>query len=596
MAPIFTGGKFGFGRSAAPTGAIRFTVTGGTITTSGDFTIHTFTSPGSFEVTGVESRDCHYMIIGGGGSGSFAGGGAGGALIGKGFTISPGSYTVDVGDGGTGTSSGAGNPGQNSNFYLNGSSFPSPTYLRGVGGGGGAADGANGANGGSGGGAFSTSGTPRSGGTGTPGQGTDGGPATSGPGSPYNNAASGGGGSRSAGGMSYTSHVQYGTMAGHGGQGFKYAITGSVQGYASGGGGSSANNDSGVSQLGYAPGYGGGTPGQLPPASSSTNATANTGGGGGGRGGSGNSASGGSGVVVIKYLTNQVSPSVGSWDATGGTITTPGNGYKYHAFTNTGISTFTVTSCPSDATIELLIVAAGGGAGGYRCSGGGGGGIVYYGPQPTTSTAGASYPITSGSYDVVVGSGNVAAPGDSSSFDTVIAIGGGAGVQNIKGFSGGSGSGAGVNWTPQFYTGVENPPLGALGVPGQGNRGGGISPISGGGGATGGGGGAGAVGGNASGSTGGNGGSGLQFPAFTGPLIGVPALNPLSGYYAGGGAGAAGPSNFGWVGGTGGAGGGGTGNQAGVTNSGGGAASGYPQTATTPVAGGPGIVVLRYAI
>lgn len=280
------------------------------------------------------------------------------------------------------------------------------------------------------------------------------------------------------------------------------------------------------------------------------------------------------------------------FSATGGTVTTPGNGYTYHTFSSTGTDTFVVNG--GSKNIELLVVAGGGGAGDYRCSGAGAGGLIYYGPQPTTSTAGASLPVVPGTYNVQVGAGgtggnsNTSVEGTPSYFGpAVVATGGGAGRQGPAGTPGGSGGGWGVTNEGSPYT------TAGQGIPGQGFPGGG-NPYSGGGGSTGGGGGAGARGGDSSGQTGGDGGSGLQFPAFTGPLIGLPALAPLSGYFAGGGAGAAGPSNFGFFGGTGGAGGGGTGNQAGVTNSGGGAASGYPQTATTPVPGGPGIVVVRY--
>ena len=84
----------------------------------------------------------------------------------------------------------------------------------------------------------------------------------------------------------------------------------------------------------------------------------------------------------------------------------------------------------------------------------------------------------------------------------------------------------------------------------------------------------------------GAGGDGLQFPQFTGPLIGVPALNPLNGYFAGGGAGGGSgyPSTPG--GSSGGRGGGGpsgptsTGPKngvAGTTNSGGGGGGGKGQ-------------------
>jgi len=278
------------------------------------------------------------------------------------------------------------------------------------------------------------------------------------------------------------------------------------------------------------------------------------------------------------------------FSATGGNVSAlaPGNGYKYHTFTSPG--TFTVSG--QSKNIELLVVAGGGGAGGYRCSGGGAGGLIYYGPQPTTSTAGASFPVVPGTYSVQVGAGGTGNDPDNSQngtpsyFGPVVATGGGAGQQGPGGVPGGSGSGTGVNVNPN--------PIGGTGISGQGFPGGGSGPYGGGGGVTGGGGGAGGAGSANSGPTGGPGGNGLQFPSFTGPLIGVPSLAPLSGYFAGGGAGAAGPSNYGFAGGTGGLGGGGSGNAAGVTNSGGGAASGYPQDATTPQPGGPGIVIIRY--
>ena len=86
--------------------------------------------------------------------------------------------------------------------------------------------------------------------------------------------------------------------------------------------------------------------------------------------------------------------------ASGGTETTPGDGYKYHAFTTTGNSfTFTITSVGFLASIELLGVAGGGGGGGSHASGGGGGaGGVLWQPQ--------WFPET-GTYTVRVGAGGV---------------------------------------------------------------------------------------------------------------------------------------------------------------------------------------------
>lgn len=54
-----------------------FTATGGTITTDGSHTIHTFTSSGTFTVTSG-SGNVWYLVVGGGGGGSLGGGGAGG--------------------------------------------------------------------------------------------------------------------------------------------------------------------------------------------------------------------------------------------------------------------------------------------------------------------------------------------------------------------------------------------------------------------------------------------------------------------------------------------------------------------------------------
>ena len=86
--------------------------------------------------------------------------------------------------------------------------------------------------------------------------------------------------------------------------------------------------------------------------------------------------------------------------ASGGTETTPGDGYKYHAFTTTGSSqSFTISSVGFLASIELLVVAGGGGGGGSHASGGGGGaGGVLWQPQ--------WFPEV-GTYTVKVGAGGV---------------------------------------------------------------------------------------------------------------------------------------------------------------------------------------------
>ena len=96
------------------------TATGGTITTSGDWKIHTFTSSGTFEVTDGSGLVEFLAIAGGGGGGGYhggfnGGGGAGGyrcSVIGENSgggasaedrkSVSVGTYTVTIGAGGSG--------------------------------------------------------------------------------------------------------------------------------------------------------------------------------------------------------------------------------------------------------------------------------------------------------------------------------------------------------------------------------------------------------------------------------------------------------------------------------------------------------------
>lgn len=97
----------GFGTVA---GAPAFyAATGGTVTTDGDYKVHSFTSSGTFTVTQVAgdptSAELDYLIIAGGASGganSGSGGGAGGRLYLENYTgiTSTGDITVTVGAGG----------------------------------------------------------------------------------------------------------------------------------------------------------------------------------------------------------------------------------------------------------------------------------------------------------------------------------------------------------------------------------------------------------------------------------------------------------------------------------------------------------------
>ena len=287
------------------------TATGGTITTSGNFKIHTFTGPGTFCVScagnAVGSNTVDYMVVAGGGAGGFTptnsggGGGAGGYRESSGaasgcYTASPlgacvsalpvtaSAFPITVGAGGS-TTPGAGNSGSNSVF----------STITSAGGGGGAGQSTpvtNGIAGGSGGGsAYCGSGS--TGGAGntppvSPPQGNPGGSNSPG----GNAAAGGGGGAGAAGGSADQSTTGPGT-SGPGGNGVITNINASPVTRAGGGGGKSLTaNGSGGSGGGGAAGSAG---------------TTNTGGGGGG--GNTNSGcvpassagAGGSGIVIIRY-------------------------------------------------------------------------------------------------------------------------------------------------------------------------------------------------------------------------------------------------------------------------------------------------------
>jgi len=282
---------------------VSYTVaTGGTITTSGDYKIHTFTSSGTFTVSSVgSSAGASYTVIAGGGSGGSGGssvtgggGGAGGYREGRdsgdpytasplnapaGLTLSasPGSYPITIGAGGAAASSGgdnAGNVGSASTF----------STITSAGGGGGGANSACGSAGGSGGGAKESDGVGHAGNTPpvSPPQGNPGGN-----GSEAGDFSGGGGGAGGAGGTSGPSV---------GGNGIATSITGSPVTRSGGGGASGGSGGPG----------GGGASGSAPlwPSPSptaGTAGTANTGGGGGASPACANSGAGGSGVVIIRY-------------------------------------------------------------------------------------------------------------------------------------------------------------------------------------------------------------------------------------------------------------------------------------------------------
>ena len=263
----------------APAGS----ATGGTITYDGAYTIHTFTTSGTF--TPDSSFNVEYLVVAGGGGagGGYSGwgvggggGGAGGMLAASGFAVTAQAYAITVGAGGSGGAS------QIDGGYGGDSTFSTITA---TGGGRGVVSSSNlaGGNGGSGGGTSGYWGT--TGGVGIVGQGKDGGLGYV----PANYSGGGGGGATSAGSNGGVS------TGGAGGAGTANSISGTSVTYAGGGGGAGTTAGAGGAGGGGASGEGTG---------SGTAGTANTGGGGGSGGRSTSTGgSGGKGIVIIRYLT-----------------------------------------------------------------------------------------------------------------------------------------------------------------------------------------------------------------------------------------------------------------------------------------------------
>jgi hypothetical protein len=311
--PTITGNEIGGGYDSG----IYISATGGTITTSGNFKIHTFTGDGCFVVSSLgnlpaSGSTVDYMVVAGGGGGgasgdpssslSGAGGGAGGFRESKdstlssphttsplaattGITVTTTTYPITVGAGGSGAplSNNPGTSGSNSVFSTitsaggggGGSRTSAPSYSAGQ----------NGGSGGGGGAPNLPAGNAGLGNTpptippqGTPGAGQ--GPA----GNTLANPGSGGGGGATQAGQACNA-----TCGSNGGDGTTTSISGSSTSYA-GGGGSAAGSSGGLG------GGGGGGP-------SPVAGTTNTGGGGGGGGSyaSSTGSSGGKGIVIIRY-------------------------------------------------------------------------------------------------------------------------------------------------------------------------------------------------------------------------------------------------------------------------------------------------------
>ena len=224
--------------------------TGGTVTTDGDYTIHTFTSSHTFAVVDSTLNEVDVLVVGGGGGGSSeSGGGGGGEVVYRSAeSVTTRSYEVFVGDGGDRDSNGVASSFHNiiaSGGYHNTSSHGG-----------------------------------RSGGD----NGNPGGKAGS-----YSGQTCDGAGGGGAGGPGNDGYMARGSDGGTGVYVNAYGAH-----YGGGGGGM------GVTDLSGSGGSGGGGQGNQP-------GTANTGGGGGGACGQENGnklgKKGGSGIVIIRYKT-----------------------------------------------------------------------------------------------------------------------------------------------------------------------------------------------------------------------------------------------------------------------------------------------------
>jgi hypothetical protein len=290
----------------------RMSASGGTVTYVGGYTVHTFKTGGSFTV--ASGGDIDVLMVGGGGGGgadNAGGGGAGGLIFRPRLLVDAGSYTIDIGTGGTGApaqGTTAGKGGDTEAFGLTavGGGYGNNGNSDGTqnsGGSGGGGDGERGTAGGTG------TQPSQSGDSGTYGYGNDGGD-----GYPSNNNAGGGGGGAGVAGVD--GGVNDGGAGGDGlnevtVNGFVYNFA-DIFGTASGeiisgeawfaGGGAGGNKNEVTTSISGGNGGGGGTANYY-----TDSGTANTGGGGGGSTYTGSitpaGGNGGSGIVIIRYLS-----------------------------------------------------------------------------------------------------------------------------------------------------------------------------------------------------------------------------------------------------------------------------------------------------
>jgi hypothetical protein len=395
-----------------------------------------------YTITTTENLLCDILIVGGGGGGGASigsGGGGGGLLYYTGLTITANTYTISVGNGGTGATN-----------YLargaNGSNSSAVGYTAYGGGGGGGQSWVYNQSNTAGGTLQTTSANQGSGGggtryktlgnSGTSGQGNSGGNA-----SPDQMIAGGGGGAGGVGGTAQN------TVGGIGGIGTYNSIIGSSIGYAGGGAGSGGNEI----KYGALATEGGGNSGPINGSGGFLIGGAGTNGrGGGGGGGVDSGGVGGSGIVIIRYR-KPPSETVTSSIITGTTD-------RYIQFPYSGTAStkdYTITTT-ENIVCDILVVGGGGSGGAFGGGGGGGGDVIY---QQNIS-------LSFGTYNINVGRGGTSTTGsdrgnngDNSSingtgFTTITAVGGGGGagynqssiaVATIGTSSGGGGGGTGQN-------------------------------------------------------------------------------------------------------------------------------------------------------
>jgi hypothetical protein len=578
-----------------------------------------------YTFTPAQNIVCDILVVGGGGGGGKGGGGGGGGggvLFGVNLKLNAGSsISVKVGKGGTGATTNdngvRGTNGNDSSITIN-----AIEYIAKGGGGGGSRNstsaGTNGIDGGSGGGGSHANIAPQGqGGVSNKNNyanfqsfGNNGGLGKLGTSAPEPSHTGGGGGGAGSVGNNATGSGT-GTGGGNGGFGKEFiAYFGrSVghNGYFAGGGGGATYNNAG--NRGYGNGglelYGGGGNAGFDGTMAyfADNGLPNSGGGGGGAFFSTYSynsnfgGNGGSGFVIIRYRINTMQTSSIELNRTvvppneivvaGTTSTTIGQFDRLISFPYTSDSTglvgqtqyiFTTTE---PLICDILIIGGGGGGGMNSGGGGGAGGLIFL-----------QNIILNGTYTINIGSGGnggtqiatntVAENGKNTSFDTYIAIGGGAGVNSggANGNPGGSGGGAANDMSGNR--------VGGAGTSGQGFKGG-DGTIPGGSDRTGGGGGGAGGEGQTSVSTtqGGKGGIGKDMSLYFGTVFGV------NGWFAGGGGGGGGQGTGG-LGGTGGGGNGGISNQEGINGTGGGGGGAHGNQSTLGKKGGSGIVIIRY--